>query len=83
MGEDRIEVGYAKRKRGYASYIGEATTAPGDLVKRSFHADEPSQLRLTDIAEFSASDDEVYLSPIVDCFDGEGGRMAHVETPRH
>ena len=83
MREDRVEVRYAKGKRRHASYVGEATPAPDDLVKRNFHADEPSQLRLTDIAEFSASDDEVYLSPVVDCFDGEGGRMAHVETPRH
>lgn len=63
MREDRIEVGYAKGKRRCTSCVGEVAPAPDDLVKRSFHADGPDQLRLTDIAEFSASDDEVCLSP--------------------
>lgn len=80
MREDRIEVRYAKRKRRYTSYIGEVTPAPDDLVKRNFHADEPNQLWLTDITEFSASDDKVYLSPVVDCFDG---KVVAWRTSRH
>lgn len=34
------------------------------------HADEPNKLWLTDITEFAIPAGKVYLSPIVDCFDG-------------
>ena len=40
-------------------------------MSRNFHADEPNRLWLTDITEFRLPGGEkVYLSPIVDCFDG-------------
>ena len=39
-------------------------------MKRNFHADAPNALRLTDIAEFGIPAVKVYLSPVVDCFDG-------------
>ena len=45
--------------------------APENLVNRRFRADEPNRLWLTDITEFRLPGGEkVYLSPIVDCFDG-------------
>lgn len=70
MKEERIEVRYARRKRKYSSYIGELTPAVENLVNGDFHADAPDQLWLTDITEFAASDVKVYLSPVIDCFDG-------------
>ena len=40
-------------------------------MNRRFRADEPNRLWLTDITEFRLPGGEkVYLSPIVDCFDG-------------
>ncbi len=39
-------------------------------MKRDFHADGPNRLWLTDITEFSIPVGKVYLSPMVDCFDG-------------
>ncbi len=57
-------------KRRYSSYKGEIGDAPENLVKRNFHADGPNKLWLTDITEFSIPAGKVYLSPIVDCFDG-------------
>lgn len=62
----------AKRphKRKYSSYKGEISEAPENLVKRDFHADDPNQLWLTDITEFAIPAGKIYLSPIIDCFDG-------------
>ena len=72
MREEGLEVVYNKRRaRGYSSYAGEVSKAPENLVSRNFHADEPNRLWLTDITEFRLPGGEkVYLSPIVDCFDG-------------
>lgn len=58
------------KKRKCSSYKGEISDAPENLVKRNFHADAPNALRLTDIAEFGIPAVKVYLSPVVDCFDG-------------
>jgi transposase InsO family protein/transposase-like protein len=80
MKEEGIEVRYAKRKRRYSSYVGEVTPAVNDLVKRNFHADSPNALWLTDITEFAAADSKVYLSPVIDCYDG---RIVSWETSRH
>ena len=71
MKEEKIEVRYARRKRKYTSYIGEITPAVPDLVQRNFHADKPNKLWLTDITEFAAADSKIYLSPLIDCFDGK------------
>lgn len=62
----------AKRscKRKYSSYKGEISEAPENLVKRDFHADDPNRLWLTDITEFAIPAGKIYLSPIIDCFDG-------------
>lgn len=70
MRQDHIEVRYARRKRRYSSYIGEVTPAVENLVRGNFHAPRPDMLWLTDITEFSAGDAKVYLSPIIDCYDG-------------
>ena len=58
------------KRRKYSSYKGELSAAPENLVKRVFHADAPNKLWLTDITEFRIPAGKVYLSPIVDCFDG-------------
>lgn len=62
----------AKRptRRKYSSYKGEIDEAPGNIVKRDFHAEAPNMLWLTVITEFHIPAGKVYLSPIVDCFDG-------------
>ena len=70
MREEGLVVPYAKRKARYSSYKGEISEAPANLVARDFHADAPNRLWLTDITEFGLSGGKVYLSAIVDCFDG-------------
>ena len=69
MGESGL-VAQPKRKRKYSSYQGEITPAPENLLNRDFHTDAPNKKWLTDITEFHIPAGKVYLSPIVDCFDG-------------
>jgi transposase InsO family protein/transposase-like protein len=59
-----------KKKRKYSSYKGEVTPAVENILNRNFHAEKPGEKWLTDITEFHIPAGKVYLSPIVDCFDG-------------
>lgn len=59
-----------KKKRRYNSYMGEISPAVPNLLERDFHADKPNQKWVTDISEFQIPAGKVYLSPIIDCFDG-------------
>lgn len=69
MREESMVVPFVKMKK-YSSYVGEVTPAVPNLVKRNFHADAPYKLWLTDITEFHIPAGKIYLSPMVDCFDG-------------
>lgn len=70
MAEEECFVSYARKRRRYSSYDGEIGDAPDNIVSRDFHADAPNRLWLTDITQFAIPSGKVYLSPIVDCFDG-------------
>ena len=69
MKEENLVV-ILKKRRKYSSYQGEISPAVPNLLERDFHADAPNQKWLTDITEFSIPAGKVYLSPIIDCFDG-------------
>ena len=60
----------SKRIKKYSSYKGEITPEVENIINRDFHAEKPNQKWLTDITEFSIPAGKLYLSPIVDCFDG-------------
>ena len=69
MREEQLVVLHARRKR-YNSYMGEISPAVENIIQRDFHADRPNVKWLTDITEFDIPAGKVYLSPIIDCFDG-------------
>ena len=69
MGEEGLIVRSIKRKK-YSSYIGEISPEVANIVNRNFYAEQPNEKWLTDITEFSIPAGKVYLSPIIDCFDG-------------
>lgn len=69
MKEEGLSVHSVKRKK-YSSYQGEISPAVENLVARDFHADQPNKKWLTDITEFHIPAGKVYLSPLIDCFDG-------------
>lgn len=58
------------RRRRYSSYLGEISPAPENIINRDFHAQAPNKKWLTDITEFHIRAGKVYLSPMIDCFDG-------------
>ena len=61
---------FGRKKRKYSSYQGENAPSARNLLKRDFHADAPNTKWLTDITEFQIPAGKIYLSPMVDCFDG-------------
>ena len=60
----------SSRRILFSSYAGEISPEVANIIKRDFHADAPNTKWLTDITEFSLPAGKVYLSPIIDCFDG-------------
>jgi putative transposase len=58
------------KRRRYGSYLGEISPAPVNLLNRDFSATAPNEKWLTDITEFQIPAGKVYLSPMIDCFDG-------------
>lgn len=67
------EEGFIVRQRlrqKYSSYQGEITPAVPDLLQRDFRSESPNRKWVTDISEFAIPAGKVYLSVIVDCFDG-------------
>ncbi len=69
MKQERLVVPMHKKRR-YASYLGEISPAPENIINRDFQAAAPNEKWLTDITEFQIPAGKVYLSPIIDCFDG-------------
>jgi transposase-like protein len=63
-------VASAGKRRRYGSYMGEISPAPENLLNRDFSATAPNKKWLTDITEFQIPAGKVYLSPMIDCFDG-------------
>lgn len=70
MKQECLVVAKPKRRR-YGSYLGEISPAPENLVNRNFTAAAPNEKWLTDISEFQIPAGKVYLSPMIDCFDGQ------------
>ena len=58
------------RQRRYGSYRGEISPAPENIINRDFYATARNQKWLTDLTEFQIPAGKVYLSPVIDCFDG-------------
>ncbi|EOK69488.1 hypothetical protein SGY_01630 [Enterococcus faecium EnGen0145] len=69
MFEENLFVKFSRRKK-YSSYAGEITPAQPNLLNRNFKAKMPNEKWLTDITEFRIPAGKVYLSPLVDCYDG-------------
>lgn len=69
MQEENLSV-KVKKTAKYNSYAGEVTPAVPNEINRNFFAEKPNSKWLTDITEFTIPAGKVYLSPIVDCFDG-------------
>jgi putative transposase len=59
------------RPKKYRSYRGQFNANVPNVLARQFHADGPNQKWVTDVTEFNVHGDKLYLSPVLDLYNGE------------
>ena len=59
------------RIKKYKSYKGVVGKICDNLLNRDFNATKPNEKWVTDVTEFSLFGTKLYLSPIIDLFNGE------------
>jgi transposase InsO family protein len=59
------------RAKKYKSYKGQIGKTAPNILKRNFKTIKPNRKWATDITEFKVFGDKLYLSPIIDLFNGE------------
>jgi putative transposase len=69
------------RRKKYISYKGDTNEAAPNLFKQDFKAGKPGLKWATDVTEFKVRDKKVYLSPIIELFNGEIVSYNLSETP--
>lgn len=62
---------YMVRIKKYRSYRGQVGKIAPNIIQRDFYASVPNQKWTTDITEFSSFGTKLYLSPILDMYNGE------------
>ena len=67
----KIDIFCRVRMKKYRSFRGEVGKAAPNLLERDFKADKPNQKWVTDVTEFALFGTKIYLSPILDLFNGE------------
>lgn len=59
------------RRKKYRSYKGEIGKVAPNVLQRNFQSSEPLKKLVTDVTEFAVGNEKVYLSPILDLYNGE------------
>ena len=59
------------RMKKYRSYKGKVGNIAPNLLERNFSANKPNEKWVTDVTEFSLFGKKLYLSPILDLYNGE------------
>lgn len=59
------------RIKKYRAYQGEVGQVAPNILERKFRADRPNQKWVTDVTEFSVGGQKLYLSPVLDLYNGE------------
>lgn len=59
------------RIKKYRSYKGQTGKIAPNIIQRNFKAERPNQKWTTDITEFSLFGTKLYLSPVLDMYNGE------------
>lgn len=68
------------RPKKYRSYRGEGHVVTPHILQRRFHAERPNQAWVTDVTEFNVRGEKLYLSPVLDLYNGE---IVAYQTSRH
>ncbi|MEX5368548.1 IS3 family transposase, partial [Acinetobacter haemolyticus] len=55
----------------YRSYKGQVSKIVDNVLQRQFKADRPNLKWATDVTEFNVRGEKLYLSPVIDLFNGE------------
>lgn len=55
----------------YRSYKGQVGRVAANILQRQFSAEKPNQKWVTDVTEFNVAGEKLYLSPVMDLFNGE------------
>lgn len=69
------------RRKKYRSYRGEIGSIAPNLLKRNFISKQPCRKWATDITEFKVKDKKLYLSPVIELFNGEIISYSISESP--
>ena len=69
------------RQQRYRSYRGEAGKKAPNLLNREFKAEAPNQKWVTDVTEFKIGGRKLYLSTILDLYNGEIISFQAAESP--
>ncbi len=69
MGELRLKS--CVRIKKYRSYKGEVGHIAPNLLARQFQEDRPNEKWVTDVTEFKVNGKKLYLSPVLDLYNGE------------
>lgn len=59
------------RPKKYRSYRGQFNANVPNVLDRQFQADQPNQKWVTDVTEFNVRGNKLYLSPVMDLYNGE------------
>lgn len=59
------------RVKKYRSYRGEGHVAVPNVLQRQFQAEQPNEKWVTDVTEFNVRGQKLYLSPVMDLYNGE------------
>ncbi|WP_407861568.1 IS3 family transposase [Escherichia coli] len=68
------------RVKKYRSWKGEQGKIAPDVLQRNFRATRPNEKWVTDVTEFAVAGQKLYLSPVIDLFNGEV--ISHVMSER-
>ena len=60
-----------QRPKKYKSYKGDVGTATANVLQRQFEATAPNTKWVTDVTEFKCAGEKLYLSPVLDLYNGE------------
>lgn len=59
------------RVKKYRSYKGQIGHVAPNILEQRFDAQRPNQKWVTDVTEFSVGGEKLYLSPVLDLYNGE------------
>lgn len=71
------------RPKRYRSFRGEVGQIAPNLLARDFSAERPNQKWVTDVTEFNVKGQKLYLSPVMDLYNGEIIAWQTAERPHY